>query len=145
MPSISSLVSVRTRYQRAVNLFSDSQKTHPLQGFIVTPLVCACLKQLFQSISHAQSTHSFMIYGPYGAGKSTFALFLHELFKQGLDGLFDPQSAFSSLQTVNQKLSAQFQNMKCAQRPWLCIPITARRMALGYVIPVKHSAPARCR
>ena len=134
MPSISSLVSVRTRYQRAVNLFSDSQKTHPLQGFIVTPLVCACLKQLFQSISHAQSTHSFMIYGPYGAGKSTFALFLHELFKQGLDGLFDPQSAFSSLQTVNQKLSAQFQNMKCAQRPWLCIPITARRMALGYVI-----------
>ena len=43
MPALSELVSVRTRYRRAVNLSTDSHDARALDDILVTPLVAHAL------------------------------------------------------------------------------------------------------
>lgn len=71
------LVEVRGRYQRSINLEKDALTQGALQGYVITPLVKALLGRVIDG--YGSGMRAWSITGPYGAGKSAFAVFLTEL------------------------------------------------------------------
>lgn len=131
MPILSQLVSVRTRYCRAVNLSTDSKSAHALNGILVTPLVVHTLERLLDNLESTQGGRSFMLFGPYGSGKSTFALFLNALFGMGAR---EDSQAYTLLRASSPNLAARFASQSYARSPWFCVPLTARRSPIGKII-----------
>ena len=131
MTILSDLVSVRTRYCRAVNLSTDSKTAHALDGILVTPVVASTLERLLDSLESPQGERSFMLFGPYGSGKSTFALFLNALFGMGAR---EDSQAYTLLRESYPALADRFTALSYAQSPWFCVPLTARRSPIGKII-----------
>ncbi len=128
MSPLSCIVSVRTRYRRSVNLTVDSHDPETLNDFLVTPLVTYTLERLFEALENPRGGRSIMLYGPYGAGKSTFALFLNALFRQGAQ----KNSRAYALLCKEAELGQRFAALCCA--PWLCVPVTARRHPSSQIV-----------
>ena len=131
MPALSDLVSVRTRYRRAVNLSADSHDAHALDDILITPLVAHALERLLDNLENGQGERSFMIFGPYGAGKSTFALFTNALFSGGAS---KKNPAYAALSRKSPELARRFAARCGASQPWLCVPLTARRSPIGQIV-----------
>lgn len=131
MPALSELVSVRTRYRRAVNLSTDSHDARALDDILVTPLIAHALERLLTNLESPQGERSFMIFGPYGAGKSTFALFINALFSMGAHR---ESQAYAALRKTSPELVARFLPLCATKRPWFCVPLTARRSPIGQII-----------
>lgn len=132
MSILSELVSVRTRYCRAVHLSTDSKSAHALDGILVTPLVASTLERLLDNLESPQGERSFMLFGPYGSGKSTFALFINALFGMGAR---ENSQAYTLLRTSSSPdLADRFASQSYAQSPWFRVPLTARRSPIGQII-----------
>lgn len=74
-----SCIPISRRYLRSVNLRADSRSGHGLSGYVVTPSVRQAIATISESFTDVESEHSFTLTGPYGTGKSAFALFLSSL------------------------------------------------------------------
>lgn len=72
---LSALVNVRSRFLRSVNLERDFYTEAPLDGYVPTPGAMAALGRIAQDVQmpHARA---WSVTGPYGTGKSAFALLL---------------------------------------------------------------------
>lgn len=75
----SDLVRVRPRYQRSVNLVRDAEAGTSLDGYVVTPLVRSLVRRIGAGLKPDSQARAWSLTGPYGTGKSAFALFLAEL------------------------------------------------------------------
>lgn len=72
-------VRVRGRYQRSVHLERDAREARSLDGYILTPLVRTLTSRVIEGFAAEVPTRAWSITGPYGTGKSAFALFLSDL------------------------------------------------------------------
>lgn len=72
------LVRVRPRYRRSVHLERDADEQGALEGYVLTPLVRTLTGRIVEG--YRSSARSWSITGPYGTGKSAFALFLANVF-----------------------------------------------------------------
>ena len=77
------LVQVGRRFQRAVNLERDTGVREALNGYLVTPAVRRALEQIAGGISDPEGSRAWSLIGPYGSGKSAFAVFLADLLSPG--------------------------------------------------------------
>lgn len=75
----SGYVRVRPRYQRSVNLVRDAEAGSALDGYVVTPLVRSLVRRIGAGLDGESKARAWSLTGPYGTGKSAFALFLAEL------------------------------------------------------------------
>lgn len=73
-------VRVRARYRRSVHLERDALDALSLQGYVATPLVRALLDRIGTGLAPGGTERAWSLTGPYGAGKSAFALFLSQVF-----------------------------------------------------------------
>ena len=77
--SLLNFVEVGRRYRRAVNLVRDTGSPDALDGYLVTPAVRRALSQITEGIEDAEGDRAWSLVGPYGSGKSAFAVFLADL------------------------------------------------------------------
>ncbi|MCY4122426.1 MAG: hypothetical protein OXG72_16065 [Acidobacteria bacterium] len=77
--SLLNLVDVGRRFRRAVNLTHDAGSPEALDGYLVTPAVRRALSQITNGIDDAEGDRAWSLVGPYGSGKSAFAVFLADL------------------------------------------------------------------
>ena len=77
------LVEVERRFQRAVNLERDAGLDEALNGYLVTPAVRRALDQIAGGLSDPEGGRAWSLIGPYGSGKSAFAVFLADLLSPG--------------------------------------------------------------
>ena len=70
---LSQLVSVRPRFLRSVNLERDFIAPDALNGYVQTPSASAALERITAGID-SPALRAWSITGPYGTGKSAFAL-----------------------------------------------------------------------
>ncbi len=77
--SLSSLVEVERRFRRSVNLDRDAGSTEALDGYVVTPAVRRALSQITEGLDDEAGDRAWSLVGPYGSGKSAFAVFLADL------------------------------------------------------------------
>ena len=115
--NLASLVEVERRFRRSVNLDRDAGSTEALDGYVVTPAVRRALSQITEGLDDAAGDRAWSLVGPYGSGKSAFAVFLADLLSgngspggdvarsllAGPDGLATPQqSLFPALLTAER-------------------------------------------
>ena len=77
--SLASLVEVERRFRRSVNLDRDAGSTDALGGYVVTPAVHRALSQITDGLDDEAGDRAWSLVGPYGSGKSAFAVFLADL------------------------------------------------------------------
>lgn len=77
--TLDSFVSVSARFARSVSLARDAERADALEGYILTPTGREVLRRLAEGLSGHSLTRAWSITGPYGSGKSAFALFAAQL------------------------------------------------------------------
>jgi len=70
------LVHVRPRFQRSSRLERDACEPGSLDGYILTPLVTKLTGRIIEGFHASVPARAWSVTGPYGAGKSAFAIFL---------------------------------------------------------------------
>lgn len=78
-PSLVNCVEVQRRFRRSVNLDRDAGSPDALDGYVVTPAVRRALSQITSGLADASGDRAWSLVGPYGSGKSAFAVFLADL------------------------------------------------------------------
>ena len=73
------LVEVERRFRRSVNLDRDAGSSDALDGYIVTPAVRRALAQIADGLDDGAGDRTWSLVGPYGSGKSAFAVALADL------------------------------------------------------------------
>jgi hypothetical protein len=77
--SLDQLIVVSPRFARSVSLTRDAGRPDALDGYILTPNGREILRRLAASLRGDTSTRAWSLTGPYGSGKSAFALFAAQL------------------------------------------------------------------
>lgn len=75
---LSEIVGITERFARSVNLERDLMLDAE-SGYVVTPQAVATLTRLLHGVTPGRSGRAWTITGPYGTGKSAFALYLTHL------------------------------------------------------------------
>ena len=78
-PPLSDYVEVGRRFQRSVNLERDLENRSALQGYLLTPAVRRAMQQISAGLEAGSGERAWSLVGPYGSGKSAFAVFFADL------------------------------------------------------------------
>ncbi len=78
-PRLDELVAVSPRFARSVSLARDAHRADALDGYILTPTGRDVLRRLADALDGETSTRAWSLTGPYGSGKSAFALLAAQL------------------------------------------------------------------
>lgn len=96
-------VSIQGSFQRSINLVRDFYGTQDLGGYIVTAKARELLDRMADALAAPAAGRAWSITGPYGGGKSAFALFAAHLLR-------DNEAVLAKLQesdaTLAEKLDA---------------------------------------
>lgn len=115
-----------SRYLRSVRLEADIYAEQALGGYIITPQVRLVLRRIVTALKVEGTERAFTLTGPYGTGKSAFAVFLSRL-------MGDPKGdAFRMLQKVDGVLARDVS--EALPRPLLPVPLTSRRARLSVLL-----------
>src|SRR5438309_2943515 len=77
--ALTAFVRVRARYRRAMNLERDAVRGDALAGYLVTPVVRRALTRVISGLEAGATERAWSLTGPYGSGKTAFAVFLTSL------------------------------------------------------------------
>ncbi len=76
---LSELFQVTGRFRRSVHLERDFYAENSLDGYVLTVAAREMLQRLTSALENGAETKAWSITGPYGSGKSAFALFAAKL------------------------------------------------------------------
>jgi hypothetical protein len=85
MMSLAEIVSVADRFHRSVNVTRDWRSGIGFKDYLVTPTARRLGERMLSELGEPNGTRAWSLIGPYGSGKSAFALFLAQLLCE-----FDP-------------------------------------------------------
>jgi hypothetical protein len=80
---LSDIVSVGSRFGRSVNLERDFDELVSLEGYVLTTTARSALHRLAQAFQEPAASRAWTLTGPYGSGKSAFALFAAKALNAG--------------------------------------------------------------
>ena len=72
-------VSVNTHYTRSINLERDASSQAVVESYIPTSRALRTLERVAEALKTDESPRAWSLVGPYGSGKSSFAVFLAHL------------------------------------------------------------------
>jgi len=110
------MISIADRFHRSVNLIVDWEDPLSLKNYIITPTVESLATRITEESIRDKGTRAWSIIGPYGTGKSAFALFMTDLFCR-----------LSPIHPTGQKIKKK---LKLTPNPYLPLLIIAERKAL---------------
>ncbi len=86
--TLSECIEIRRRFLRSVNLEKDYEAGGQNGDYIVTPTARHILGRISEGLSTESTYRAWTVTGPYGVGKSAFAVFLTRLLCQhGAEGI----------------------------------------------------------
>jgi hypothetical protein len=114
------------RFLRSVRLDQDLSAANTLKGYVVTPQVRSVLRRIITALKVEGTARAWTLTGPYGTGKSAFALYLSRLLQE-----FDGEAWHLLVQT-DGVLALELGQV--LPRPLLPMALTLRRAPLGVVL-----------
>ena len=107
---LSKFFQIKGRFRRSVHLERDFYTENALDGYILTVTAREMLSRVVATLENKASSKAWSLTGPYGSGKSAFALFTAKL----LGDLNAPttQQALKVLKDGDATLHEQFMNIK---------------------------------
>ena len=122
-------VEVQGRFSRSTHLEKDFRDASKNEDYIVTPTARESLHRLSEGLNLGSSLRAWTLTGPYGVGKSAFAVFLTQLLcshsKQG-------ELARSKLEETDPQLASRLRKIGIYgkdSKGFLPVLVTARRAA----------------
>ena len=122
---------VAPRFQRSINLHNDWRDADISSGYIITPNVAQSLERLFQGLLSPKGQRAFALTGPYGTGKSAFAVFLCQLLSR------NSEQAAQAAKLLSPDLKSQLNSVRKPagkKEGFLPIPVTARRRPVAQLL-----------
>ena len=115
---LSELFHVTSRFHRSVHLERDFYGANALEGYVLTVTAREILQRLIAALEGESTSKAWSLTGPYGSGKSAFALFAAKL-------LGDPESpttqaAMKLLKHGDESLWDQFIGLDLYRRRGFC-------------------------
>ena len=137
--ALSTCVSIRRQFLRSVNLEKDYQSTCQNADYIVTPTSRQILRRVAEGLSEGSTYRSWTITGPYGVGKSAFAVFLTKALCHGVAG---SEATRRHLREADPVLAKDLFQKTGTGKGFVPVVITARRApaALCLVEGIRDSA-----
>lgn len=115
-------LAISRRFLRSVNLARDSVSGKGLDGYIVTASARQALVRIGCGLAGSRADRAFTLTGPYGSGKSSFALFLFRLL------LSQDDEAWKMLRDADDDLAKTFRDVawpKKSKCGFACLVATA--------------------
>ena len=75
---LSELFHVTSRFHRSVHLERDFYTENALDGYVLTVTARETLRRVIAALDNESTSKAWTLTGPYGSGKSAFALFHRE-------------------------------------------------------------------
>ena len=110
MDYLSKLVSLKGRFHRSAHLARDWKNQTELENYLLTPTAKQVALRLIAGSNSSKEEHVWTITGPYGTGKTSFLLFITDLF-----------SNISPINSAASDLRNKFLNDKKTYIPVLCV------------------------
>lgn len=96
-------IQVRTRFLRSIHLERDYAARSDGDDYILSATACDVVRRIGEGLSDESTYRAFTVTGPYGAGKSAFAVFLTRLLcDAGQAGV----ASWRQLENVQPRLAA---------------------------------------
>ena len=80
MAELADHITVLGRFARSANLERDADRPEPFDGYIITARALDAVERITSTAATAVSGGAWSLTGPYGSGKSSFALLLDAAF-----------------------------------------------------------------
>ena len=133
--SLSNFITVSERLAKSANVERDSDKVS-FENYIVTGRVQDVLRQFLRGMQSPKAGRAFSITGPYGTGKSSFAIFLNALFSSTSSDQY--MQAIAHLASVDKELAEGWERAREQLSPVRAVPLrsfgTAEREPLVWTI-----------
>ncbi len=138
--SLEKLITVNTNYTRSINLERDAGSNALVQSYIPTSRSILTLSRIASSLDDKDTPRAFALIGPYGSGKSAFAVFLSHLL-----GPYDDKNTKASWHVLNktaQDLSQEFSCHTDRTQGYLPVLITGtpEPLANRFVVSLHNAA-----
>ncbi len=78
-PTLDQLVVCSPRFARSISLVRDAFRADAVEGYILTPTGRDVLRRLADALRGESATRAWSLTGPYGSGKSAFALLVAQV------------------------------------------------------------------
>lgn len=121
---LSDCIEIRRQFLRSVNLEKDYQNNSQNGDYIITPTARQVLNRVAEGLTERSTYRAWTITGPYGVGKSAFAVFLTKVLCNGVTG---SEAARRHLSEADQPLAKALLQKTGSGKGLLPIAITARR------------------
>ena len=103
---LSELFQVKGRFRRSVHLERDFYTENALDGYVLTATAREMLSRVISTLENETTSKAWSLTGPYGSGKSAFALFAAKLL--GNPDASTTQQALDLLERGDTKLYEKF-------------------------------------
>jgi len=81
--SLSDFVRVKPRFHRSVSVLHDALNSQAKSSYVLTPIAEEIALRIARSLNEPTGDRAWSLTGPYGCGKSSFALFLSDMLGPG--------------------------------------------------------------
>ena len=135
-------VDVKGRFHRSVQLTRDWQEGRDIEGYLLTPTVRDLTTRIVGELSQPRGTRAWSVTGPYGTGKSSFALFLAKLLAGQLEESYEFPP---SVQGLERKpfLPVLLVGQRAPLKPALLAGLASSLASIDTKLANKFSAAAR--
>ena len=115
---LSELFHVTSRFHRSVHLERDFYTKNALDGYVLTVTAREALGRVIVALDNESTSKAWSLTGPYGSGKSAFALFTAKLL--GDSELETTQKAWGLLERGDESLWHQFIGLDLQEGKGFC-------------------------
>jgi len=113
---LSEYVTVSPRFSRSINLERDLLSDVAVNGYVLTATGLDCISQIANALEKPSTGTAWTLTGPYGTGKSAFALYLTRLLSKRDEGI----QARKLLQEAAPELYGKLFSRKAAVQEGFC-------------------------
>jgi hypothetical protein len=123
MSGLSEQIRIRAGYTRSVNLQRDVGNLELVKAYLPTAKSLQALEQVALSLGDAPAERALALVGPYGSGKSAFALFLSALLAAANDPMHKAAMAVLGQHEPAKELLPHFSQATTGKRGFLRVVV----------------------
>ncbi len=132
---LSECIAVAPRYSRSINLERDLHSDVAARGYVLTATGLNCIARVAEALCPPSSGTSWTLTGPYGTGKSAFALYLTRL----LANRDDSKDARKLLKNVAPQLLQELLSRKPIRQGGFC-PVVVSASSGSLIVSLLSSS-----
>ncbi|WP_321528566.1 hypothetical protein [Sedimenticola selenatireducens] len=127
--SLVDIINVKTHYTRSINMERDSDSMSVVEAYIPTTRALRTMRSMVEALSVDEAPRAWSLVGPYGSGKSSFAVFLTHLLSDPASAA--SQAALKKLRSADAGTARKFAELSKATQGYCTVLLTGSPESLA--------------